>query len=408
MIRIFRSKGSNETKNFCSLKFLVVLGLGALAPAQTFTTLYQFTLADGAYPLASVIQDQTGNLYGTTSQGGSRLSCDYLGHGCGVVYKLDDAGVETVLHSFCPQTDCLDGAYPQSPVVRDKTGNIYGTATGGGSTFLGVVFKIDTAGNESVLYNFTGGSDGCQPYQGVIRDKAGNLYGTTSGCNSAATIFKVDHAGKFHLLHSFKGHPSDGAGPVYGHLTMDQYGNLYGVTTYGGSGGCEVSYGEYGCGVLYELGKNGTYRVLYNFKGGTEDGCTPYGSVVQDKSGSFYGTTYGCGSAGLGTVWKVTAKGKEAVLHHFQGPLDGCNPYAGVARDPTGNLYGVTWGCDTLYKLSAKGKLTQLHSFSDRDPGSPIGELLRTSAGALFGTTVGGPGSFCPMTSCGTVWKYVP
>ena len=234
---------------------------------------------------------------GKTSAAGGDLSCN-APYGCGVVYKLNTAGTETVLHDFAGHP--LDGAYPKTPVTRDSIGNIYGIAVGGGSYDYGVVFKINTSGNESVLHSFTGGSDGCYPYQGLVRDKAGNLYGTTWECGSSdwGTIFKVDSSGHFTILHSFAGYPSDGASPYLGHLMMDKSGNLYGVTT---AGGKSIGCGLTGCGVLYKLSEGGTFTVLHSFAGRTSDGCYPVGSVVQDRVGNFYGTTNDCGTNSAGT-----------------------------------------------------------------------------------------------------------
>ena len=332
------------------MTFLVVLVLAALAPAQTFTTLYNFTGgSDGWGPYAGVIQDSAGNLYGSTSLGGDSNCTPGYGYGCGVVFKLDTAGTETVLHTF---SGSPDGTNPVAPVIRDMAGNFYGNSSYGGSSGNGTVFRIDTARTETVLYSFTGNSDGCYPWQGLVRDKAGDLYGTTSSCGSSGygTIFKVNSAGAFTLLHSFTGRSSDGAYPYFGHLSMDKAGNLYGVTSGGGA---------HGNGVLYEFSKSGTFRVLHSFAGGTSDGCAPSGSVTQDKAGTFYGTTEYCGSSKAGTIWEVSKTGKETILHNFAGGTsDGCNPAAGVTRDPKGNLYGVTYGCGAngdgaLYQLSA-------------------------------------------------------
>jgi uncharacterized repeat protein (TIGR03803 family) len=386
------------------LTLMVVVVLAALAPAQTFTTLYSFTGgSDGNGPDAGVIQDPLGNLYGTT-YGGGNPTC-WEGYGCGVVFKLDTTGIVPVLHSFSGS----DGSSPAAPVARDKAGNLYGTTDGGGAFGIGVVFKIDTSGHETVLHSFTGGSDGRCPDQGLVRDKAGNLYGTTSSCYpTQGTIFKINHEGNFTLLHSFTG-GSDGAFPAVGHLTMDKFGNLYGVTNNGGSTAC-----FFGCGVLYELSKKGTFTVLYSFGGGTSDGCNPGGTVVQDRFGNFYGTAVGCGSSNHGTIWKVSKKGKETILHNFAGGTsDGCGPSGGVTWDSKGNLYGLTYSCGAngggaLYKLSAKGKLTLLHSFDGSDGYNPVGDALRTAKGTLYGTASQGGTGDCYGAGCGTVWSYVP
>jgi len=385
--------------------FLVVFVWAALAQAQTFITLYNFTGGpDGDGPFAGVVQDPAGNLYGTTVLGGD-LNC-YVPLGCGVVYEVNTAGTETVLHSFSG----TDGQWPYTPVIRDSEGNIFGTTYNGGSYSYGAVFKIDTAGKETVLHNFTGGSDGCYPFQGLLRDQAGNLYGTAMACGYGelgnGTIFKLDSAGNFTVLHIFTRGTSDGGYPQYGHLTMDKSGNLYGVTYWGGA---------YDQGVLYKLSKKETFTVLHSFAGGTSDGCYPFGSVVQDETGNLYGTTPACGSSncrsGCGTIWKVSKKGKETVLHSFAGGTsDGCNPQAGVTRDSKGNLYGVTTGCGAyndgaLYGLNAKGKFTLLHSFSGGSDGCcPWGEVCGSTKGTLFGTAYSG-GTY---KLYGTVWSYVP
>jgi uncharacterized repeat protein (TIGR03803 family) len=388
-----RSLHQRLVNNKCQLTLIVVLLLAALAQAQTFTTLYNFTGgSDGAWPYAGVIQDPSGNLYGTTF--------GRNGSGDGVVYELKTTGAEIVLYSF---TGGSDGSEPYTPVVRDRAGNIYGTTFEGGAG-RGTVFKIDTTGDETVLYSFAGGtSDGCHPDQGLLVGKSGTLFGTTNGCGSSGygTIFKIDSAGKETILHSFVGSPSDGAYPGRGHLAMDELGNLYGVTAMGGADNN---------GALYQLNGDGTLTLLHSFSG--SGGCEPQGSVARDKAGNLYGTTYSCGSNNYGTLWKVSKKGKETILHNFAGsPSDGCLPDAGVARDSKGNLYGVTSGCGAfggnygaLYEFSASSKLP-LHSFgSSASSGAvPVGELLRTSKGALFGTTVYG-GTY----GYGTVWSYAP
>jgi len=372
------------------LRCLVVLALAALAPAQTFTTLYSFTGSDGASPFAGVVRDKAGKLYGTTQQGGR--------HGYGVLYKLNAAGTETVLYSFCSQAYCADGKFPENSLVRDDKGNLYGTADGGDHD-SGVVFRIDTAGNETVLYSFAGGSDGCGPAQGLLRDKAGNLYGTTQLCGSTnqGTIFKIDRAGNFSLLHSFAGSPSDGASPISGHLTMDTKGNLYGVTWDGGA---------YQNGALYKLSKKGTLTLLYSFKPTGGFICGAAGTVVRDKNGNLYGTTQYCGSNGGSSLWKVSKKGKETIVHDFSSS-DGCWP-AGVTRDSKGNLYGATYACGdndygTLWELRAGGTFTVLYRWNSGD-GHPNGDLWVTNKGKLFGTT---SGSGC-CSNYGTAWSYVP
>ena len=223
-------------------------------------------------------------------------------------------GSETILYSFTGQAD---GGNPSASLVRDENGNLYGTTFFGGSSNVGVVFKLDTAGHETPLYTFTGGTDGGYPNNDLVRDDAGNLYGTTSQ---------------------------------------------------GGVSGCGP-----GCGVVFEVGPTGNETVLYSFTGGA-DGRTPYAGVVRDEHGNLYGTTFFggdlnvCGGVGCGTVYKLGRNGRETVLYTFTGQADGGNPYGGVLRDGQGNLYGTTgyggnlrsqnpWcggiGCGVVFKISA-------------------------------------------------------
>jgi len=396
-----------------ALALITMLALGVVTTqsvqAQTFTLLYSFTNSDGAFPNAGVIRDAAGVLYGTTIAGGD-LTCNH-GFGCGVVFRLDTTGKETVLHSFAWGT--TDGAFPFAGVILDSKGNLYGAAELGGSSGHGVVFKVDSSGTLTVLHSFAGGKrDGCYPAGGLIRDKSGNLYGTTEACGSFGygTIFKLSTTGKETVLHSFAGDAADGAYPFLTSLVMDEEGNLYGVAQQGGSSDE---------GVVYKLSRNGTLTVLHSFAGGATDGCYPLGTPAMDKDGTLYGTTEVCGSSDDGVVWKVSREGAETVLHSFAGGVpDGAWPYAGVSLDAKGNLYGDTeqgsssncggLGCGTVYKLSKSGTLTVLHSFAGSDGSYLIGGLLRDANGDLYGTALeGGSSRNCPV-GCGTVWKLIP
>jgi uncharacterized repeat protein (TIGR03803 family) len=201
------------------------------------TVLYTFTgtNGDGAGPYGALVRDNAGNLYGTTLNGGDSNN--------GTVFKLDITGKETILHSF----NGTDGASPQSALILDQAGNLYGTA--------GTVFKIDTSGNNfSVLYAFSGGADGSEAYGALVMDKTGNLYGTTfeggsPSCNSGlgcGVVFKLDTTGKETVLHRFSG-GKDGALPASG-LIRDSAGNLYGTAPRGGSNACNG-----GCGVVFKV-----------------------------------------------------------------------------------------------------------------------------------------------------------
>ena len=199
-----------------------------LDPDGNETVLYSFGGgADAADPYSSLIADAAGNLYGTTVFGGGS-AC--LGAGCGTVFKLSAGGAETVLHSFTG----TDGEKPFAGLIRDAAGNLYGTTFYGGAADFGTVFKLDTALVETVLHSFTGGADGAYPQAGVIRDSEGNLYGTASygGASNAGVVFKLDSAGTETVLHSFAG-GVDGAYPQAG-VIRDLAGILYGTTTSGG------------------------------------------------------------------------------------------------------------------------------------------------------------------------------
>jgi uncharacterized repeat protein (TIGR03803 family) len=387
------------------LALLVILG--ALAHAQTFTTLYKFDGGTGAWPYAGVVQDSKGNLYGATD-GGSNVYC-FGGVGCGLIFKLDKSGQETVLYSFSGSGP--EGGTPMAPVLLNEAGSLFGTTQyGGGSRNCpsfdgcGTVFEINAAGKQTVLHSFTGRTDGCYPTQGLIQDSAGNLYGTTYGCApSRGTVFKMNAAGNFTVLHTFTGGSADGAGPMFGHLTMDNSGNIYGVTTGGGASDA---------GVVYKVSETGEFKVLHSFAAGA-DGCEPLGSVAW-ASGKLYGTTAGCGTHNDGTIWEISTDGEESPVHQFAGGTsDGCGPAGGVALDANGDLYGVTTLCGAdnhgaLYELSGSGKLTLLYSFDSPGGYEPYGEVMRTTEGMLYGTTLYGGTGPCEGSHCGTVWSYAP
>jgi uncharacterized repeat protein (TIGR03803 family) len=363
------------------------------AQAQTFDVLYNFTgSSDGGNPYAAVLRDTSGNLYSTAANGGSS--------GKGVVFKLNTSGTETVLYSF---TGGNDGGEPLAGLIRDSAGNFYGTTFSGGSSGDGVVFKLSKSGSESVLHSFAGGSsDGAHPWGGLIQDSKGNFYGTTSGGGASnwGTVFKLSKDGTETVLHTFAGGESDGEFPMYTSLVMDGKGNLYGITEQGGPDNR---------GLVYKLSPSGKFTLLHGFLGGTTDGCFPYGTPAMDAKGNLYGTTYKCGSASEGMVWKVSKKGAETVLHNFAGgSSDGAYPYAGVIMDAKGNFYGDTAyggssGDGAVYKLNKKGKLILLHSFAGSDGQLPIATLVRDAKGNFYSTAFEGG-----RDGYGTVWKLTP
>jgi uncharacterized repeat protein (TIGR03803 family) len=254
----------------------------------TFTVLHSFTggPSDGGYPTyESLLVDSRGNLYGVTSGGGNY-------NNNGTVFKLDTSGTLTLLHSFAGGTQ--DGCFPYGKLARDSKGNFFGTTHDCGSSGKGVVWGLSPTGLLAVLHNFTG-PDGAYPYGGLARDSAGNLYGTTSrgGFNfDYGTVFKVDTTGVETVLHTFTG--VDGASPL-GELLRDKAGNLYGTT---------ASDSGPGYGTVFKLRSNGTLKVLHNFTGA--DGKASHATLIFVPTGGLYGTSVQGGSSGFGTVWKLT------------------------------------------------------------------------------------------------------
>ncbi|MGO4885123.1 MAG: choice-of-anchor tandem repeat GloVer-containing protein [Bryobacteraceae bacterium] len=304
--------------------------------------------------------------------------------------------VEHVIHTFGNFTR---GANPYSTLVRDGAGNLYGTTCQGGSANAGLVFKLSASGYQ-VLYNFKGGADGANPYAGVTFDAAGNLYGTTyaGGTAGTGTVYKLDSAGQETVLYGFSG-GSDGSGPYAG-VILDAAGNLYGTTYNGGAANA---------GVVYEVSPSGEESVLYSFTGNA-DGSNPYAGLVSDTAGNLYGTAVWGGRApapdGYGVVYKVSAAGQQTVLYTFTGGYTGGGgPYGGVIRDAADNLYGATKGGDggMIYKLSPQGKLKVLYQWPPENEGpiSPESVLTRDAQGNLYGTD----SPTAPVPGFGAVFK---
>jgi uncharacterized repeat protein (TIGR03803 family) len=409
---------SASERIFAIFVALLLASVVAVQPAQArkFKVLHTFHGRDGAYPTGGLIVDTAGNFYGVTGEGGTSNRCP---HGCGTVFKLTRSGAETVLYSFTGKSG--DGKYPANleSLTRDAPGNIYGTtfeggdpATCGGSG-CGIVFKLDEKGKETVLHTFGHGRDGLEPASGLVRDTADNLYGTTEagGANNGGTVFKISKTGKYTVLYSFA-FPggSDGADPVGG-LIRDSADNLYGTTFYGG-GGC-----TFGCGTVFKLDSKGNETVLYRFTDGA-DGAFPLGRLLRDAAGNLYGTASGGGNfgcfdgEGCGVLFKLDMTNRETVLYTFTGGADGKYPYAGLVRDSLGNLYGTTlnggnsgWG--VAFKLDATGTETVSHNFSSGSDGAyPLG-LLGDAAGNLYGVSNSGGDLNCGQIGCGTVFEIV-
>ncbi|HTS36971.1 MAG TPA: choice-of-anchor tandem repeat GloVer-containing protein [Candidatus Solibacter sp.] len=379
--------------------------------APKYTVLYNFSGPDGKNPNSPLINDTAGNLYGSAGGGiENLLRCETTY--CGVVYKLDPSGNETVVHEF--NTGSSGNRPCCSSLQRDGSGNLYGTTWAGGisggcigSDFegCGVAFTLDPTGKEDGVYTFGGPPDGSHPGS-LIADSLGDRYGVAwsggnqeseglcalSGCG---VIWKVDRSGNETILHRFSG---DANGFVPTSLIRDGAGDFYGTTGDGGNfvGVCS----EFGCGVIFELDPSGNETVLYRLSG--QDGYFPNPGLIRDSDGNLYGTTEGGGNtgglcavyeSGCGVVFKLDHSGNATVLHRFTGGADGARPAWGLVRDSAGNLYGTTpyggSGSGVVFKLNRSGKETVLHTFSAIDGQSPTAGLL-LYAGVLYGTTSAG------------------
>jgi uncharacterized repeat protein (TIGR03803 family) len=416
------------------LRALAIFAVTLLATSTWAATnwrekvLLNFNGTDGDKPIASLIFDAAGNLYGTTNEGGT--------HGYGTVFELTPivggGWTETVLYNFCSQTNCTDGEFPPASLIFDAAGNLYGTTNEGGTHGGGTVFELTPivggGWTETVLYNFcsqTNCTDGEFPLAGLIFDAAGDLYGTTweGGAYGVGTVFELTPTAgggwTEQVLHSFNG--GDGSYPYLGGLIFDAAGNLYGTTLWGGA------YPS--VGTVFELtptaGGGWTEQVLHSFNGA--DGFNPEDSLVFDAAGNLYGTTYEGGGYGYGTVFELTPTAgggwTEQVLHSFDNNgTDGFYPEASLIFDAAGNLYGTTQaggtstcdgGCGTVFELrpTVGGGWTEqvLHSFGSGGDGAfPLAGLIFDRVGNLYGTTGGGGANQCAGSSCGTVFELTP
>ena len=357
-----------------ALAILLTVIYSPAAHAQTFTTLHGFSgMPDGAMPIGGLTMSASGDLYGTTEYGGAE--------GWGMVFKLVHTGGTWIMHPLYSfpsiyHQGANDGAAPTAGVTIGPDGNLYGTNTGGsGSSNYGTVFKLSPPASvckstlcpwtETILYRFTGGSDGGVPSGPVIFDSAGNLYGNAQ------------------------------------------------------TGGVTCGQG-YSCGVVYKLTRSGsswTESVLHAFSG-SPDGANPGGALVFDRPGNLYGTCNG-GSVNDGAVFQLSPSGSgwtENIIHSFDYFDDGGGPQGGVIFDNAGNLFGTTafapLGNGTVFELTPSGgqwTFNQLYSFTSGQTGlpGPLGPLAMDASGNLFGMTFEGGIGNC-LYSCGTVFKLAP
>jgi uncharacterized repeat protein (TIGR03803 family) len=399
---------------------------------------YRGASADGPYTKINSTLDPNISYSDSTVQGGQTY---YY-----VTTAVDNQGVESV---YSNQTEAIipgggsgsenalynfsggsDPKLPYAGLIFDKAGNLYGTTELGGANNQGTVFEIILNANgswtETVLYNFTGGSDGGQPYANLVFDTAGNLYGTTNfggsaNCNlGCGTVFKLAPGSSGwteNVLYTFTG-GTDGREPS-ARVVLDAAGNLYGTTLLGGTIGSVCSSG---CGAVFKLTKGSggwTESVVYAFAGGT-DGASPYDGLALDAAGNLYGTTYGGGTSGYGTIFKLTPGSSgwtESVLHSFTGANDGKYPYGDLILDATGNLYGTAFqgggpGYGVVFEMlpSSKGGWRErvLHTFGNAPSANPVAGLVMDTAGNLYGTTMAGAAQSSCGGGCGTLFKLTP
>jgi uncharacterized repeat protein (TIGR03803 family) len=404
---------------------LVLCAATIALSGQTFTTLHSFDGADGGTPFAALVQATNGDLYGTTYDGGAGANCTFQ-YGCGTIFKITRSGTLTTLYSFCSQSNCTDGANPWAELIQATNGDFYGTTNSGGANCApiggcGTVFKITPSGALTTLYSFCSQSnctDGAYPQVRLVQATNGDLYGTTAyggiqkpTCNtfgSCGTVFKITPGGTLTTLYIFCSQIgcTDGAYPNA--LVQATNGDLYGTTNAGGVQNSSCVYG--GCGTVFKIAPSGTLTTLYSFcsQSGCKDGWGPNARLVQATQGDLYGTTESGGTNTIGTagtVFKITPGGTLTTLYSFcaqSGCTDGQYPAEALVQATNGDLYGTTYegGADsvsgTVFKITQSGTLTTLYSFCSQggslctDGQYPYAGLVQATNGKFYGTTSGG------------------
>lgn len=388
----------------------------AIAHGADYSVLYAFQGGtDGSQPEASLVIDKTGTLFGSTEYGGSTTRCNNYSEGCGTLFKVTPNGQETVLHAF---TGGNDGAWPLAALVAGAKNTLYGTAWVGGMTGCytnygcGTVFELKADGTFALLYEFQGGNDGANPWSPLLRARNGSYFGATNlgGQQGSGTIFALKRHGKEHVIFALPGGVG-GANPQ-GNLVADPSGNLYGVTQHGGDASCGLSSG---CGVVFKLASKGKETVLHTFT--YTDGAYPQG-LVMGGNGTVFGAA-GLGGneceeddLGCGSIFAIKPDGTFSLLYVFRGGSDGGVP-SNVIIDSNGILYGTavvgggSCNCGTVFSLTQQGTLTVLHTFAGGTDGSTPGYgVIEGRDGFLYGvTTYGGGSTNCSDLGCGTVFK---
>ena len=356
---------------------------------------------EGVTPIAPLVLDAAGYLYGTTQNSGA--------FSAGTVFKVKTDGTGfSVLHGF--PSGFPEGYGPAAGMILDGSGNLFGTTQFGGSSNVGTIFTITTGGTGfATVHNFSGGtSDGSTPLAALLLDSSGYLYGTTQigGAFNSGTVFKVKTNGTgFAILHSFAGMPFEGSFPVSG-LVLDGAGYLYGTTPQGGT---------YDFGTVFKVQTGGTgFANLYSFSGGSADGGLPSASLVLGNSSMLYGTTEQGGTWTSGTVFKIRTDGNGfATLANLGATFsDAANPMASLALDGEGGLFGTSigggdFGLGAVFKVRTDGSAYSIvHSFAGgtTDGTLPYAAVIIDRGGNLYGTTSSG-GAF--GSGLGTVFAVL-
>lgn len=386
--------GSTNVTGAAGAVFSVDISSGKETVLYTFGG---FNGPDGNFPSSTLVADAAGNLYGTTIAGGSNHTGICFSSGCGIIFKMSPSGTETILYSFTGGADGLgpnglifDGAGNLYGTAR------WGGQGGQHGECCGTVFKLAPDGILTTLYTFAGGANGEAPAGSLVLDKSGNLYGATSfGGNTSdcvttsspagcGVLFKIDTNGNETVLYTFTG-GADGAQPN-GSLLLDSGGNLYGTANSGGNAGCNSPFSFYpGCGVVFELTASGSEKILHAFRPVKEDGANPDSGLATDGI-NLFGTTMNGGTYTNGTVFQLNAAGLT-LLHSFHRHVDGWLPEGGVIRDVAGNLYGTTAGnnsgcpfnyiygaCGTVFRVIAPPQITKFAPSS-----GPVGTTVSIS-----------------------------
>ena len=342
-----------------------------ITEAGSFTKLHDFDGSLGGISYAPLMIGGDGALYGTTVFGG--LS------GCGVVFRMsEDGSTFGTLHDF----DCAEGAYPYGGLAQGSNG-LYGTTSGGGPSGYGTVFRVDVTGSVFEKIHDFDYAMGANPYVGLAKGSDGAFYGTTQqGGSGNGTVFRITEAGIFARIHEFVG--TDGFFPQAVLLTGPDAA-LYGSTLFGGA---------LGHGVIFKLSESGaTFSKLQDL--GSTSGSGPLSGLVRGSDGAFYGTTSGGGTLNKGVVFRIAEDGSGFTKLHDFVDEDGAGPHSGLAQGADGALYGTTRfggpsGLGTVYRITEGGSFNKVHDFEGTDGAHPYASLLNGSDGFLYGTTLQG------------------